>query len=1106
MAINFTKEQQAVIDSRGKNILVSASAGSGKTTVMIQRIIDLVLDPKEHTPISNFLVVTFTKASASDMKKKLVDAFLKHQDEPFVLEQIDEVETSDISNLHSFCSKLISTYFYEVGVDPSFQVLDEANSKFLQNRAFEKLFELKEKNADMMYFRLFDIFQKNRKNSALKEIISKFNDFLNANLNAFDWIEKAIEDIYSVDFKSNSCVKLLNNYVSNEIKDLYEEIGDLANRCLHDGLDKVYEYFVDIQSGLLSVNKKNSFEVNAKNLFEIEIPKAPIVKSTVSLKVEIDEMKKLIKDQIGNFKKNFISSDMEFLKQGLTSTKECVLGLLGLVKEFNEIYAELKKDYNGLDFNDLEKYALKILENEKILNSLKNKYKYVFVDEYQDINSVQERIISLISGTNNRFMVGDIKQSIYRFRYCDPEIFMQKYAEYGVLNAKNDELHKLNCNFRSDKKILKFVDEVFADVMTERFGGIDYKRDSMFVAGENNLDNPGSVNLCYIDTTKQKLKAEETCGVYSVMNHTQPQIDEDEVALAEAKYVSNVIANIIKEKGTEFSFKDVAVLVGSRNAMVEKFIEGLKSFGVPVSADEKYNLMDRPYIQEIINFVKFVCNKNDDYLAFKVLKSRLFGFNDDELAVIRQIDMTARFFECVQNANGLENENLRNKLLNFNQVVDEFGTYARLLSLKQLCKKIVSDFDLYQINDASEECDRASAEINKLIDVLPDTDAFDFVVNYAEFSLELESEASSEDSVQLMTIHKSKGIEFKYVFLINTSNEFNFKSTFGNVIFNKDYGVGVDYFDTENRTQIESLASSGIKLLEKRKLVEEKQRVLYVALTRAIERLYVICSKPEEKVRPISKERKTSFADWFDEMIYGELYGKHNPIINFEKYDISELAGIGESETRSFEIKLEETDGYDWFKYDHIESTKVPLKSSVSKILKDKKAGEEVIYSGSSSAERGTAYHKCLQQIDFLSGEDYSVQIEKIYENLTQKEKELVEKERIAKVLKEPVFARFSAAEKVYTEREFYAKVSSKLANENADGDEFILQGVIDLVAIFDGGIIVLDYKTGKYNSKKIKDYMFQLQIYAEIAEKSFKKPIIGKFIYFIDEQKLIEI
>ena len=173
MAISFTDEQQAVIDSRNKNILVSASAGSGKTTVMIQRIIDLVLDPKIPTPISNFLVVTFTKASASDMKKKLVEAFLKHQDNSFVLEQIDDVETSDISNLHSFCSKLISTYFYEVGVDPSFQVLDEASSKFLQTKAFEKLFELKEKNADMMYFRLFDIFQKNRKNSALKEIISR---------------------------------------------------------------------------------------------------------------------------------------------------------------------------------------------------------------------------------------------------------------------------------------------------------------------------------------------------------------------------------------------------------------------------------------------------------------------------------------------------------------------------------------------------------------------------------------------------------------------------------------------------------------------------------------------------------------------------------------------------------------------------------------------------------------------------------------------------------------------------------------------------------------------------------------------------------------------
>ena len=327
MAINFTKEQQAVIDSRGKNILVSASAGSGKTTVMIQRIIDLVLDKDDKTPISKFLVVTFTKASASDMKKKLIDAFLKHQDDPFVLEQIDDVETSDISNLHSFCSRLISTYFYEIGVDPAFQVLDEANSRFLQTKAFDRLFEIKEKNADADYLKLFDIFQKNRKNSALKEIVSKFNDFLNANLDAYNWIEKSIDEIYAADLKRNPCAVLINRYVSNEVKELCEEIGEIATKCLKEGLEKVYDYFIEIQSKLLCINQRNSFEVNAKNLFEIEIPKAPIVKATVSLKPEIDEVKKSIKDQISNFKKNFISSDDEFLKQGLEASKECVLPL-----------------------------------------------------------------------------------------------------------------------------------------------------------------------------------------------------------------------------------------------------------------------------------------------------------------------------------------------------------------------------------------------------------------------------------------------------------------------------------------------------------------------------------------------------------------------------------------------------------------------------------------------------------------------------------------------------------------------------------------------------------------------------------------------------------
>lgn len=1100
MEINWTDEQKAIFDSHDKNILVSASAGSGKTTVMIQKIINLVLKENDRTPISRFLVVTFTKASASDMKAKLVEAFQKHQDDEFCLSQIDEVDTSDISNLHSFCSRLISTYFYEVNVDPSFQVIDGAVGAFLQDKALEKLFEKKEKLGDEQYLKLFDIFQKKRQDKNLKNIIKRFNNYLNSNLNSEKWFFDTLEKAYNQDLSQNSCANIINGYVPKKMSELAKESEKFADFCLNNKQEKLYDYFTEISSVLKTVNSKNSFEVNAKNIAEIKFPQAPRLSANVEIKPQVDEFKALLKSQIENFQKNYICDDINYLKQGLLEMKEVALSLFGLVKEFNEIYDELKREINGLDFNDLERKALVILKNPEILQALREKYRYIFVDEYQDINSVQEEIISLVSGKNNRFMVGDIKQSIYRFRLCDPDIFLQKYEEYDKKNSIS-ELFKLNCNFRSDKKILKFVDLIFSGVMTEDFGGIDYEKDSKFIPGKDNLDNPNSVNLFYVDTSKEKPEQVKLSGVYSVKNHVQPELDDEEKGVIEAKLVADTIAKIIESVGFEnFKYSDVAVLVGSRNAMVAKFIETLKGFGIKVSSDEKFNLIDKVYIQEILNFVKLVCNQNDDFVLFKVLKSRLFGFSDEELVKIRLIDPKARFFECVKNFDGLADEELKIKLLNFNQTVKKFSDFAMVLTVKQLCKKIVEEFSLYQINDASEEFESANNNIDLMIDSLPETDAFDFVFNYANFSLEIENECGG-DTVSVMTIHKSKGIEFKYVFLINTTNEFNFESTYENVIFNKTFGVGIDFYDTKNRTQMPSVASSGIKLLEKRKLVEEQQRVLYVALTRAKEKLFVICSKDKDKLSARLKPHKKCFADWFEPLIYNEINGKHNELINFQEFDSSELSEKNETEKKAIHFKDFEAQQPVWFEYQFSDAKQFGLKTSISKIIKSNEAGKQQFIGTGSSADRGTEYHSFLQKLDFKAGE-----LDKQIDKISNENNFDVDVNLIKKIVKLSIFDEISKANYIFTEREFYAKLKTDdFKQTNANG-EFILQGIIDLIAIYDDYFIILDYKTGLINDEKLKNYSLQLNTYSEIAEKIFDKKPLKKILCLIDEQKIIEI
>lgn len=1099
MSVNWSEEQLKIFESHDKNILVSASAGSGKTTVMIQKIIDLVLKEGDRTPISNFLVVTFTKASASDMKEKLIEAFMKHQDDEFCLEQIDNVDTSDISNLHSFCSRLISSYFYEVGIDPSFQVLDGAVAGFLQDKALEKLFEKKEKLADENYLKLFDIFQKKRQDKALKNIIKRFNNYLNSNLNSEKWFYDTLERIYNENLNENSTAKIINSFVPKKMLELSLSAEKVAKLCHENEQEKMCEYLIEVSQILRTVSANNSFEVNAKNIADIKLPTSPRLSSKVEIKPVVDGVKDLIKSQLENFQKNYICGDIDYLKQGLRETKQIAISLYGLVKEFNEIYDELKYEINGLDFNDLERKTLKILENPEILHSLRNKYRYVFVDEYQDINSVQEEIISLVSGKNNRFMVGDIKQSIYRFRLCDPDIFLQKYEEYSK-PQKTSELFKLNKNFRSDKKILKFVDLVFSGVMTEDFGGIDYEKDSKFTAGDDNLDAPESVNLFYIDTTKDENIEAKFSGVYSVKNHVQPELDDEEKGVIEAKLVADTIAKLIEKDGKNFKFSDVAVLVGSRNAMVAKFIETLRGFGIKVSSDEKYNLIDKFYIQEILNFVKLAYNSNDDFLTFKVLKSRLFNFSDNELVEIRLLDKKRRFFECVKNYEGIKSAELKNKLDYFHKKLEEFSKLSCILNIKQLCKKIVDDFSLYQINNASGEFGIANNNIDLMINALPETDTADFVINYGNFSLEVENECGG-DTVSVMTIHKSKGIEFKYVFLINTNNEFNFESTYQNVVFNKNYGVGIDYFDLTTRVQVPTVASAGIKLLEKRKLVEEQQRVLYVALTRAKEKLFVIYSKEQEKISGSPREHKKCFGDWFEVMVYNELNGKHHELINFEMYPANKLVEKNEFDSRQLLLTDDKNnEAPEWFKYSYEDAGEFALKTSISKLLK---SDNMQIYHGTgSSADRGTAYHNFLQKIDFKIT-DYNSQIDRIYSEGSFDD---VDISLIKKLLKMSIFAEISTAKYILTEREFYSKIKTdEIKQSNASG-EFVLQGIIDLVAIFDDGLIVLDYKTGKFTEEKYSDYKFQVETYSNVAEKIYGLPVKKRLLCFIDEQKLIEI
>jgi ATP-dependent helicase/nuclease subunit A len=1110
--IKWTDEQKQVIEETGKNMLVSASAGSGKTTVMIEKIIRLMI--KERTPISNFLVVTFTRTSASDMKKKLIDKLMEKEIDEFLLEQIEMVETSDISTLHVFCSRLIQTYFYEVDIDPNFCVIDEIQSSMIKERAISKLFEQKERAGDEDFFELFEIFQKKRSDSALKTAIFKFSEFLKSIIHGNEWFEQVLKSSYEPNLEKNECAKAINIYVAGQAKQLAENAIKLADKCLKLNEEKAYQYFVDVENMFRLVNFRNTYAVNAKNLFEIKFGTAPKVDAkNEQLKAEISSFLTSSKKQLKDLTENMISPDERSLKVGIVQAKEHLEKLFNLTKEFDREYDKLKRDAGLLDFNDLEINALKILSNTAIQNAVRAKYKYVFVDEYQDINAVQEEIIARVSSENNRFMVGDIKQSIYAFRLCDPQIFLGTLKKYSS-KSSDSRVIKLNANFRSDKKILKFVDRVFSGVMTEEFGGTDYKKDAQFVAGESNLDKPKSVNLCFIDSPSVSAEKPKAKGVYSVKEHFEETSEDTAKIIAEANLVASKIEELTdKTKENSMDRSDIAILISARNSKISKFVSVLKSYGINVSSGEKYDLMKKPYIEEIVNFVTLCVGHNDDILMFKVLKSKLFNFSNSELVKIRELDFGARFFDLALNASIDENSDIKAKLENFREKLQKFSALSKMLILSDFVRQIVEEFKLEEINLATEKGESVVQDIKRFVLALPNVSPTEFVLEYKNYAHQIDSELAG-DTVKMMTIHASKGIEFKAVFLVNLDNQINLKSTYGSLLFSKDFGAGLDYFDFETRTKQETIPISAIRICEKRKIVEEQQRVLYVALTRAVEKLFVICSKDKEKLEETFAPHPRSFLNWFEPIISSEMIGKHDENINFECYDLADLL---HSETKKNRQLILTPTGNEVkpFVYGFSKWTTIPLKTSVSKLLKQEFEDENQNYEEkflsnehtNSSAERGTAYHKIMQKLDLKNMHNIDEQIDAAMSELSLDEAKLVKKSAIKSLLEMPFFSSIKPDDVVLQEREFIAKVPCEIQDKNCEmTDNFILQGVVDLVVLSKDEITLLDYKTGNISDEKIKKYSFQLNLYADVIERAFGKKVTQKLIAFIDLQKLVEI
>lgn len=1113
----FTPEQQEVISDRGNNLLISAAAGSGKTTVMIERIKELIVS--EHVPIENFLVVTFTKASSIDMKARLISKLSSLQPTPFIIEQIDNINTADVSNLHSFCARLLKSYFYEAGLDPSFVVLSDEETQTLKEKALNILFDQKFEQADQDFFVLLDVLQKNRSDKELRTCILKLHEFFNVIFNHDQWFSSCINSLYNQDLNKNQACNIINGYVCGRIEKLQEEIND--NIILYNkiGIKEFVEYLQTMQSSLMLIRKQNGFIKNAQNIFELDSFSTPpkVEEVFVERREDLDKFRKYINKEIKNFQLNFISNDISTLQSQLNQAQQLATTMYKSAKEFGKIYADLKKEKSGLDYNDLEQYTLKILENDQILGTLREKYKYVFVDEYQDINAVQEKIISLLSGTNNRFMVGDIKQSIYGFRLCDPDIFLQKY--YAYKTDKNSKSIDLSKNFRSNAHILNFVNMVFNGRMTEDFGGIDYQNVAQLVAGASfSQDDPVNVRYINSNTLSSSENSQfEADKIYSVKNHSQEEELENLKSRAEASYIASEILDIVANKtifdaklniNRSIRFRDIAILIPARNEFLTLLLDEFAAAGIPASTDASQNVLNDRYVKCVYNFLKLIYNHKQDIELFSVLYSPLSDFTLNELANLRIYQKDCRFFhQCLDNygKNCQIDAKLSKKVENFMKKLQKYRNLAGYKTVKEIANQVIADYDLQNIMLTEPDGSQRLNLLNKFVESLPLSSVFEYFSDDSQLAINAEKTADV-NAVQIVTIHKSKGLEYPVVFVANINRQFNMQSLHGNMLISKEYGLAIDFFDQQERYKNVTVAKEAIKLAETRKTIEEQQRLLYVALTRAINKLYVVGCEDIDKLKQTFPERKSCFANWFDPFVYEYLQGKQFDNINFEILDASVLInsmpvqqfdniGFGDSQPMLKNIITQSIN----FEYPYLSATQTPQKTSVTQIASGYHESEELSQSfqptDKSSIEKGNAYHKLMQYINFDCNDYDKLQkeIQRLLKSgqILQSELELIDLDKILKLLNNSDFQQIVSSGYIMREREFFMNIHQDLQ---------IVQGVVDLAVINNNQAIIADYKTGNFSSKQnLQKYAKQIDLYAQAIEKSFDCKVTKRAIIAVE-------
>ena len=950
--MRWTEEQEQAIGSRGSDILVSAAAGSGKTAVLTERIKQLIL--KDGISVDEMLVVTFSNAAAAEMREKILKSISgeirrlvdetassgdsggeKHRKTEFLRTQLRKAHSADISTFHKFSMNIIRRYFYLTDTEADFAVCDEARRQILQGEALGEMFDRHFEEEDEAFLCFLRQYAGVRSEEKVKEMILSVYRFIMTMPRPFDWLEAACRSLNAgpEEFRrSPVCLRMMKEAcrLAEEAKQTARQVCDMTAHL--PSILKKAESDLQKITGLCAAGEDGAgfyelLRTAGEMKYESFRPSKDDKEDYGEIKAAVTDIRNVMKKRMKEMSEEFASLPEEETLARIRSTGKPAEYLCSLVKEFHGIFTAKKREKSLVDFNDIEHLALQILDHEEAASDVRKHFRVIFVDEYQDSSILQETLIQKISRGDNVYMVGDVKQSIYKFRLAEPEIFVEKYHSFAPYEALPDESARerrenmpgrridLNRNFRCKGNIVRCVNGIFSAVMDEAHGGIAYDANAALrkgVAYEGELDRPVTLHL--VDSSGPDEEREDV-------------LDEEIAELAKTELEAKIAAGLVaerlgmeiydckKEKVRTVGYGDIVILLRGVKGSADIYAEALKEQGIPSYIDAGEGYFETMEIEVFMNLLRVIDNRRRDIPLISVLRSPIFGLTVKELIDIRLSCRSGSYSEAFLASESEKCAAAREKL-------NSWRLKAKCMPLEDFLWMLMQETGYLEYASALPGGDRRAANLRALVDKAvayagtQNKGLFGFI-RYVELLNENRvstgqsaQQSGAERAVRIMTIHKSKGLEFPVVILGGLGRKFRGGGDSSSVVLHKDLGLGLLFSDPDRNCCAKTMVQRTIERQKDEEQMAEEMRILYVAMTRAMDEL-VLLGSMNQLSREMEKYRNglrggagntaTCFLDW----IIPNMEAAGITATIHDRYTISDIQKNSEEVSESFRQELE---------------------------------------------------------------------------------------------------------------------------------------------------------------------------------------------------------